>query len=75
MDNMDRSISISNLNLTEGLIHPKFAERVASRYVTIYQRDGFGEAQKYLAEMVQGSTKLQEHLVPYIVEEGNRRSK
>jgi hypothetical protein len=72
---MARSVSISNLNISEGLIHPLFAERVASRYVTIYQRDGFGEAQKYLADMVKGSTKLQEHLVPYIVEEGNRRSK
>ena len=54
-------------------IHPKFAWRVASRYVTIYQRDGFAEAQKYLETISKGDTELQQHLVPFIVDEGTRR--
>ena len=55
------------------MIHPKFAWRVASRYVTIYQRDGFADAQKFLVSITSGDTELQQHLVPFIMDEGNRR--
>ena len=55
------------------VIHVKFAARVASRYVDIYQRDGFAAAQEYLDRMVKGDADLRNDLVPVIVEEGQRR--
>lgn len=55
------------------VIHEKFALRVASRYVDIYQRLGFKEAQNYLDFIVKGDTDLRDYLVPIIVEEGQRR--
>ena len=63
----------SNSYRIGGMIHPLFAERIASRYVTIYQREGFERAQEYLVSMVKGDEDLRNHLVPFIVDEGNRR--
>jgi hypothetical protein len=54
------------------MIHPKFANKIASRYVQIYEKDGFDKAQLYLQQMVKGDTALQKHLVPIIVKAGNR---
>lgn len=56
-----------------GMIHSKFAEKIATRYVTMYQKSGYATAQKYLENITKGNTELQQHLVPYIVEEGTRR--
>jgi hypothetical protein len=56
-----------------GMIHSKFAEKIATRYVTLYQQSGYDAAQKYFEYITKGNTELQQHLVPYIVEEGTRR--
>jgi len=55
------------------VIHDKFALRVASRYVDIYQRHGFKEAQDYLDMMVKGDQELRDYLVPVIIEVGQGR--
>lgn len=51
-------------------IHPAFADKIAARYIAIYNNDGFVHAQKYLDGMVKGDPELREHLVPIIIQRG-----
>ena len=55
------------------LIEPKFANRIADRYVSIYKTAGFKEARAYLDFIVKGDVTLREHLVPIIITKGEER--
>jgi hypothetical protein len=52
------------------LIEPEFANRIATRYVSMYRKDGFQEAKVYLDRMAGDNVELREHLVKIIVDIG-----
>ena len=55
------------------MIAKQFANKIASIYVRIYEKDGFDEAQKYLHRVVKDDRALHKYLVPIIVEEGEKK--
>jgi len=53
------------------VIEPRFAQKIAGIYVTVYQASGWDTAQAYLDNITKGDVALKSVLVPFIVEAGN----
>jgi hypothetical protein len=56
-------------------IHPLFAERIADRYIAIYNSEGFKESKRYLDDMTGNDQALRNVIVPIIMEKGNNGKK
>ena len=54
------------------IIEPEFAYRIAGIYVSVYKTAGFDAAQVYLDHMTRGNSELRSHLIPFIVELGEK---